>query len=115
MRLVINRCFGGFSLSDKGMKEYARIKCINLYPDNDWLPTYWLTPEGSWDAKSQFLSIRDFDRSDPILIEVVERLGEESWGSCAKLAVIEIPDGIEWEISEYDGMEEVEEKHRSWS
>lgn len=30
------------------------------------------------------------------------------------LEVIEIPDGIEWEICEYDGMEWVAEKHRKW-
>jgi hypothetical protein len=28
--------------------------------------------------------------------------------------VVEIPDGVEWEIAEYDGLEWVAEKHRTW-
>jgi hypothetical protein len=29
--------------------------------------------------------------------------------------VVEIPDGIEWSIQEYDGLEWVAEKHRTWA
>jgi hypothetical protein len=29
--------------------------------------------------------------------------------------VIEIPDDVEWEVEEYDGLEWVAEKHRTWS
>lgn len=55
------------------------------------------------------------DRTDPLLIEVIEELGDAANGSCAKLKVIEIPDGIEYEIEEYDGNESVHEVHQSWS
>lgn len=61
------------------------------------------------------LDCRPENRSDPILVQTVEELGEKANGSCAKLKVIEIPDDIEWEIDEYDGMESVRECHRSWS
>lgn len=54
------------------------------------------------------------DRTNPLLIQVVEELGEEADGQCAKLEIVEIPDGIEWEIDEYDGNESIDEKHRSW-
>jgi hypothetical protein len=30
------------------------------------------------------------------------------------IKVITIPDGIEWEIKEYDGLEHIAEKHRTW-
>ena len=61
------------------------------------------------------LGRRDIDRTDPLLIECVETLGKEANGACAYLKVIEIPDGIDYEVSEYDGLESVEERHRSWS
>lgn len=48
----------------------------------------------------------DYSRDDPNLVSVVEELGEAADGVCAMLKVIEIPEGIEWEISDYDGMEE---------
>lgn len=53
-------------------------------------------------------------RNDPRLVKIVEKLGEEANGRFAKLKVIEIPDGVEWEIEEYDGYEHVAEKHRTW-
>jgi len=56
----------------------------------------------------------DETRSDPRLVQVVEELGAKANGSCAKLKVVEIPDGTSYSISEYDGMESIEEAHRSW-
>lgn len=53
-------------------------------------------------------------RNDPQLVEVVEELGDAASGVHAKLKVVEIPDGVEWEIDEYDGVEQVAEKHRAW-
>ena len=40
---------------------------------------------------------------------------EDAWGCCSRLKVVEIPDGIEWQIEEYDGKEWVAETHRTWS
>jgi hypothetical protein len=57
----------------------------------------------------------DSNRSHPDLIGVIEKLGDEASSRFSKLTVIEIPDDVEWEISEYDGAETVEEVHRSWS
>ena len=54
-------------------------------------------------------------RTDPLVIQVVKKLGEKANGEHAELAIVEIPRGVEWEIDEYDGVETVEEKHRSWS
>src|ERR1700690_1726237 len=53
---------------------------------------------------------RDIERTDLDLIRVVEELGDKANGKFANLSVVEIPDGIEWEIDEYDGNETVEEK-----
>jgi hypothetical protein len=61
------------------------------------------------------LDTRPEDRTDPKLIQVIEELGKKANGSCAKLKIVEIPDGIEWHIHEYDGYEHVAENHRTWA
>lgn len=58
---------------------------------------------------------REIDRTDPILIRVIEELGEKADGDCAELKIVEIPDGVDYEIDEYDGIETIHEKHRSWA
>ncbi len=56
-----------------------------------------------------------YNRSHPLLIKVCEQLGEKANGRFADLKIVEIPDGIEYEIDEYDGLESIHEKHQSWS
>lgn len=58
---------------------------------------------------------RDIARDDHDLIAVVDSMGSAANGLCAKLEVVEIPDGIGWQIEEYDGLEWVSETHRTWS
>lgn len=102
MKIAVNRCFGGFSLTEAVFNElgikwdsygFLRNEDLGIKSDN-------------WDAY----------RADPRLIAAIERVGEDaSSGSCSMVRIVEIPDGIEWEIHEYDGQESVHEKHRSWS
>lgn len=61
------------------------------------------------------LSTRPENRSHPLLIECVETLKEDSWGACGQLKVVEIPDGVDYTIEEYDGNEHIAERHRTWS
>ena len=91
MKVLINNCYGGFGLSKVAMSRYVNETGIqpSMY---DW----------------------KIDRTDPTLIAIVEEMGKASWGEYAELKVVEIPDGIEWEISEYDGMEHIAEEHRTW-
>ena len=91
MKVVINRCFGGFSISQKGIELYNKIT-----------------------GKNQTSQYR-FERTDPDLIRVIEQLGDEADGSCARLDIVDIPDGINWEIDDYDGKESIHEVHRSWA
>ncbi len=89
MKVVINRCYGGFSLSEKAY---------------DYLGIPW---DGyGYEYKG--------DRANPKLVECVEKLGEEADGNFAELKVVDIPNDVEWEIEEYDGIEWVSEKHRTW-
>jgi hypothetical protein len=141
-KIVVNRKHGGFGLSPKaekryleligkdcyfykqtkygfennGVEEYSRIaideaphafvaytitkdlgEVVNEIPNDD---TYW------YDG--------DLERNDPILIRVVEEMGEEANDKYAELEIVEIPDDVEWQIDDYDGYESIHEVHRSW-
>ena len=90
MKIVINTCYGGFGLSKEALALYnERTGTVITY---------------------------DFEikRNDPILVEIVEQLGEAAGGFFSALKVVEIPDDVEWGIEEYDGNEWIAEKHRTW-
>jgi len=89
MKVVINTCYGGFGLSKEAYK-YLGLK---------------------WDGYGYQY---EEDRANPKLVECVEKLGVKASGRVAKLKVVEIPDNIKWFITEYDGIEQIEEKHRTW-
>lgn len=131
MKIVINTCHGGFGLSHGAMMRYAELSGFKLYPWIDDITkqvygdraTLDRIDELSWCHYSKhptlhgneyYFSDGQLDRSDPILIEVVEEMGEDSYGNHAKLTIVDIPDDVEWEIEEYDGSEWVAEKHRTW-
>lgn len=136
MKIVINKCYGGFGLSDAAMHRYAELKGITLYSEKGGLfNTYYTVPAdqrvqplaGNWidlpievrqaynaRYKKEVLYDRDMERDDPILIQVVEELGETANGRCAVLKIVEIPDYVEWGIEEYDGQEWIAENHRVW-
>lgn len=137
MKVVINRCFGGFSLSDKAIKELAKLegkqafffkqesgykgKYIPISNNHDELFSicFDISNPNDFDEKElwdkHYLTSRPDDRTDSNLIKVVENLGDKASGRFAKLAVVEIPDGIDWEIDEHGGVETVHERHQSWS
>ena len=118
-KVVINKCFGGFGLSDTGMEYYLKLKGINygtsqtqqFFSAKD-TKSFWR--DGNVGNNSDYLHDRDIPRDDPALIQTVEDLGAESYGFCSQLTIVEIPDDVEWLIEEYDGNEWVAEKHRTW-
>jgi hypothetical protein len=139
--IVINRCFGGFGLSYAAVMHYAKLKGIKLYasqlrrkPDGSLVGLDYYVPwDGQGDppfvvlysrspltktgrirAKSHW-SVSDLSRDDPALITTVRALRQRANGECAELKVVRVPGDVKWTISEYDGMETVDEVHRSWS
>lgn len=99
-KIVLNKCYGGFSVSAAAvrfMRERGNADALAVKIFGE--PGYW---GGDHDWKSYG---REFRRDDPDLVAAVEALGEKADGSCARLSVQETPDGAEWEIDEYDGME----------
>jgi hypothetical protein len=86
---------------------------------NEYLPKEKRDADGTYKTYNQeyekiSLDKRQDERDDPLLVQVVEELGAEANGKFAELKVVTIPGNVEWEISEYDGYEEIEEKHRTW-
>ena len=134
LKVVINARHGGFGLSDLAVERCIELGMkVTKYDEHgnhedgtaDFVkidqPTisdpYRPTIRGSnyyhidkWDSEG------DKFRYNPILIKVVEELGEKANGRYANLKIIEIPFSDEkgWHVSEYDGFEEIEENHRSW-
>jgi hypothetical protein len=96
MKIVINACHGGFSLSEEAQKLFCQYSMIEW---KDW--------QEDW-------SYYDIERNNQHLVRVVEELGDGVNGRFAELKVVDIPDEVEWQIDEYDGAEWVAEKHRTW-
>jgi hypothetical protein len=98
MKIVINGCYGAFTLSEKALAEYTRR--IGGGPVE-----YWEIP-----------------RDNPVLVALVEEWGERAVGimwSVTDLVIEEIDDDCEgyWTITEIDGKESIHidkaaEKHQ---
>jgi hypothetical protein len=118
MKIVINACHGGFGLSDAAFEKFLDRKGIAWEKqhrgDYDWHEYYHA---GHLGEDEHFLYSREMteDRSDPDLVAVVEEMGKLAHGEYSVLKVVEIPDGVKWHISEYDGFEHIAEDHRTWS
>jgi hypothetical protein len=119
-KIVINACYGGFSLSDKAMLRYCELKGITVYPEKEkdswgFFTSYFLdAPDNRKKDDYNVLTDSAINRDDPALVQVVEELREEAGGHYSKLKIVEIPDDVFWHIAEYDGYESVAENHRSW-
>jgi hypothetical protein len=119
MKVAINRCFGGFGLSDEGFEKLLERKGIAFEKEDATSrimgASYY--KDGMCGTDEGYLAQYEFyaDRSDPDLIAVIQEMGQASWGFAAEIAIIDIPDDVEWHIHEYDGLEHVAENHRTWS
>ena len=66
-------------------------------------------------AKSQINAYAfDNDRSHPLLVEAVQKLGDKANGLYTTLKIVEIPDDVEWRVDAINGKEIIREKHRIW-
>jgi hypothetical protein len=129
-KVVYNACYGGFSLSREACQRYWELKGQQVWiedGDYSWSTTIWLVPpeervvkpENWYDIPTderiaynrkyneQTWYDRNVSRHDPILVQVVEELGEKADGMCAKLAIAEVSGP--YRIDEYDGYETVKQ------
>lgn len=116
MKVVINDCHGGFSLSNDAFEKLLDLKDIAWEKKIDGGFTYHYRA-GYMDINRYYLSQYKIteNRADPSLVTVVEELGFIANGEHSELKIVEIPDDIKWHIEEYDGNEWVAEDHRTWS
>jgi len=91
-KIAINTCHGEFILSEKAAAEYQKRT------GTPWSHT----------------NVGGESRDDPVLIQIIEDLGKDANGCSSDLKIVEIPSDVEWEIRDYDGLEWVAEKHRTW-
>lgn len=89
MKIVINKCTGGFGLSRYALAELKKLKGISPEPSTDD-PTF----------------ITELKRNDPDLIFIVEKLGQYADSDYSSLEIIEIPD-VDFEIIADDSGPEI--------
>lgn len=152
MKIVVNKCFGGYGISIKALmrlielnsatiesftpKEYYGGNNKKYRKANEWEGKWdddfkkrFTHLSGDWYAHSQYDLVynkkdgllysdrsrhNDSMRSNKTLVAVVEELGNEASANLAELVVVHVPDGVVFDIDDYDGIETVREKHRSW-
>lgn len=134
MKVILNKCFGGFSPSHEAYLLYAKKKGLPLYiyrqrtdlnfvklgeGKTDSLMFYFTKDYGDYVIHNEVdwcdnLYLSYEQRTDPTLIEVVEELGAKASSWWSKLVVVDIPDGMDYVIDNYDGLETLHEKVREW-
>jgi len=141
MKIVINKCYGGFGLSDAaenlymskqgkeifryeqtkyehrdGFNEYEKVtdRRSNICTAHTYLKDLGASFKKHPDDDSIYWYSGSLERNDPLLVEVVEELKGEASSELSSLVVTEIPDGVKYTIEEYDGQEWIAEEHRTW-
>ena len=137
MKVILNKCYGGFHLSHEAYMLYAKKKGLILYPyaldystdtyhyinnpenESKYTIHYFTKNYGDTvsfkDVEDKYLFwLNHLYRDDPILVEVVEELGERANGHFADLVVADIPDNMGYVIDSYDGKETLHQKVQEW-
>ena len=100
MKIVLNRCYGGFGLSDKAKELLESLV-------------------GSEVSLTDIRYNKEC-RTSRDLIKVVETMGSDANSAFSNLKIIRIPNNTtDWDIVEYDGLEDIVyvvdgKIHRKW-
>jgi len=122
-KIVYNDSYGGFGLSHEAVMRYAEIKGITLYSKKDSMDFYYYytvpikeyerihrecVKEGNYSRSNDLHFFpTSISRTDPVLVQVVQELGDAANGSYARLRIKTLPAGTLYRIDEHDGMESV--------
>ena len=88
MKIVINKKYGGFGLSEEAILLYGDKKGLNIIAKEDervkTITHYYLN-----EVKNENLFAEwEIERNDPILVEVVEQLGDLANTGYTKLKIV---------------------------
>lgn len=128
-KIAYSARYGGFGLSEDGLRRYAEIKGLTLYPEEGefGMVVWWVVPPenrprelNNWASatraeriahneayKAARLYDKDIPRTDPALIQVIEEMGEKANSRFSNLKIADVPSGGKYRIDEYDGFESV--------
>lgn len=122
MKIAINKSCGGFCFSDEGYRW--------LIDEKGWIVTTYCYGRKLIDPDARIVRTNNYGlqfitederklRIDSDIIEAIELLGPKvnyiaDRMRISNIEIVEIPDGVEWEISEFEGKEHIAEKHRTW-
>lgn len=122
MKVVINKCYGGFGLSTKAFERLIelgmKVTVFNYYYNKGTIRNEnanIVNHKGEIYGDYSFVKNNNEMRTNLLVIQIVEELKDKANGKSAELKIVDIPDDIEWTIEEYDGIEWIAEKHRTWS
>ena len=136
MKIILNKCYGGFRVSKQGYLLYAKKKGLPLcaYECNSNTGLYEKVSIENHGGFGIYYFLKDFGdsfspneedwrhevylndkhRTDPVLIEVIEEIGDLAIDIASCLVVVDIPDGMNFTIDYYDGYEELHEATPIW-
>lgn len=105
-KIVVNRCYGGFGVSEKGVEWLL---------SNGADPSKVMVRDSGLTGISWRFTTCLLERHDPLLVKMVETLGSEAAsGENAALEVKELEQPL-YRIQEHDGAEWIEEPaHVKW-
>ena len=106
-KIVINRVYGGFDISDEAYSFIAKRKGWQ-HACNDYDRSYFIV------GNSDYRYACDLSRDDPDLVQCLETLGYAASGHYSELKIVEVPSDVSWVICEHDGIEWIAEQHRTW-
>lgn len=117
MKVILNKCYGGFSLSEKAHRLYAEKKGLpfNIYFDKYGIEQYRTDGKTTGEPEDKdFFWLSDKYRDDPVLVEVVEELGKAANSDYSDLVVVDIPDDMDYVVNDYDGIEILSPRAQTW-
>ncbi len=97
MKVVLARSEAGFILGPEAFAVLA-----------EWEREAGQSPRPWWEWEEAL----NADRGGEVLVRLVEKLGTGASGTGADLQLIEVPEGIQWEIVAEDGVEHIRERRQ---